>query len=255
MLRTALQLAERGLHVFPCWARDKRPATANGCKDATVDPIAITQWWQADPHLNIGVATGKVSDIFVLDVDDGSAETALRNLEATHGILPPSVEVITGRGRHVYFKMPQTPVRNSAGKIAPGIDTRGDGGYVLVPPSLHPSGRRYHWSVDSASTLAEAPGWLLARVTAPAPNGNGHAATPATAWRDLLANGVAEGQRDCSITRITGYLIRRYIDPAIARELLQCWNLTRCTPPLPSEDIDRIVTSIAGREQKKRANG
>ncbi len=104
--------------------------------------------------------------VFVVDVDGLDAEAALRRLEAEHGALPPTVEVITARGRHIYFKWPQEPVRNSAGKIGPHIDVRGDGGYVLSPPSIHPSGRRYSWSVDSTSYIAEAPGWLVARQNA-----------------------------------------------------------------------------------------
>ena len=86
----------------------------------------------------------------------------MRRLEATHGELPASVEVITARGRHLYFRTPEVPVRNTASKIAPGIDTRGDGGYVLAPPSIHPSGRRYAWSVDAANVITDCAG-LAAR--------------------------------------------------------------------------------------------
>ena len=92
-----------------------------------------------------------------MDVDGLDAEVELRRLEAKHGNLPATVEVITTRGRHLYFQTPETSVRNSAGKVAPGIDVRGDGGYVLAPPSIHPSGRRYEWSVDCASTSPRHP--------------------------------------------------------------------------------------------------
>ena len=163
MIQTALALAARGFHIFPCRPRDKRPATANGLKDATTDPDIIQAWWQQQPDNNIAIATGAASGIFVVDVDGLDAEATLRRLEAEHGALPATVEVITARGRHVYFKWPQEPVRNSAGKIGAHIDIRGDGGYVLCPPSIHPSGRRYSWSVDSADHIAEAPGWLLAK--------------------------------------------------------------------------------------------
>jgi hypothetical protein len=165
MLRAALQLAERGLAVFPCRPRDKRPATAHGCKDATGDVITIQTWWQENPNYNIGIATGVVSGIFVVDVDDAEAE--LKRLEAEHGELPQTVEVITGRedGRHLYFKCPNALIGNTAGKIAEGIDTRGEGGYVLAPPSIHPSGRRYAWSVDSANGFAQAPQWLLDKIS------------------------------------------------------------------------------------------
>jgi hypothetical protein len=143
VIQTALALAARGFHIFPCRPRDKRPATANGLKDATTDPDIIRAWWRQQPDNNIAIATGPASGVFVVDVDGLDAEATLRRLEAEHGALPPTVEVITARGRHIYFKWPQEPVRNSAGKIGPHIDVRGDGGYVLSPPSIHPSGRPY----------------------------------------------------------------------------------------------------------------
>jgi hypothetical protein len=250
MIGTALALAARGLHIFPCRPRDKRPATANGVKDATTDAATIKQWWREEPTFNIAIATGAGKRVFVIDIDDMSAETELHRLEAKHGALPGSVEVITARGRHVYFRWPDQLIRNSAGKIAPGIDVRGEGGYVLAPPSVHPSGKRYAWSVDSASTLANAPEWLLAMIVEPSSH-NGVAIIPPSEWRKL-AQGVAEGARDCSTARLAGYLLRRRIDVVVVHELLQGWNATHCTPPLPESDIERIVDSIAARELKRR---
>jgi hypothetical protein len=163
MLRTAITLAHKGLAVFPCRPRDKRPATANGLKDATKDLETIRAWWRQEPDFNIGIATGPASNVFVIDIDSGEAEAELRRLEAENAALPPSIETITARGRHVYFRWPEKPVRNSTSKIAPGIDVRGDGGYVLAPPSIHPSGRAYAWSVDCAKAFAAAPEWLLTK--------------------------------------------------------------------------------------------
>ena len=176
---SALSLAERGLFIFPLLARDKRPATGHGLKDATRDPALIRGWWAENPEFNIGVATGAASRIFVVDVDDAEAE--LRKLETANGTLPATVESITAKGRHLFFRWPKFKIRNSVGKLAPGIDIRGEGGYVVGPPSIHPSGRRYHWSVDSAKRTAEAPDWLLAKLA-----------------RDLVANGADEGTRDCN---------------------------------------------------------
>src|ERR1700758_4094114 len=133
MLQTALKLAARGLHIFPCAPMRKIPATARGCKDATTDTVAIQTWWQENPRYNLGIATGAISGIFVVDIDgdgDDDGEVELRKLTDQHGALPPTVEVITARGRHLYFKHPAVLVRNSAGKVAPGIDVRGDGGFV-----------------------------------------------------------------------------------------------------------------------------
>ena len=251
MMRSALTYAGKGLHVFPCLPHDKRPATANGVKAATADPDMIRRLWQQLPDANIGIATGTPSGIFVVDVDGIDAEAELRKLEAQHGTLPASVEAITARGRHIYFRMPATDVRNSTGKIAAGVDVRGTGGFVIAPPSVHPSGRRYTWSVDSASAIAEAPAWLLAKI-APS-NGNGKSAPPSE-WRGLI-KGVSEGARDCSLTKLTGYLLRRHVDPFITLELIRVFNATRCAPPLPDKDVERIVSSVAGLELKRRQAG
>jgi hypothetical protein len=250
VIRTALALAARGLHVFPCRPRDKRPATANGLKDATTDPDIIRAWWQQQPDNNIAIATGAASGIFVLDVDGLDAEAALRRLEAEHGGLPATVEAITARGRHVYFRSPQETVRNSAGKVGPHIDVRGDGGYVIAPPSIHPNGRRYCWSVDSANYIADAPGWLLAKHKDAA-----IATTTLSAeWRTLI-EGVSEGARDCSVARLAGHLLRHHVNAFVTLGLLQAWNAANCMPPLPPADIERIVNSIAAKELRRRGGG
>jgi len=250
MLKTARALAEKGMAVFPCLPRDKRPATPHGVKDATTDPIEIENWWQQDPHFNVAIATGAVSGVFVIDIDGADAEAELRKFEARHGELPPTVESITARGRHLFFKCPEKPLRNSASKIASGIDVRATGGYVIAPPSVHPSGKRYCWSVDSATTFAAAPAWLLSIIAEP---GNGTAAAAAVSeWRDLVRQRVAEGQRNTAATRIAGHLLRRYVDPVVVLELMLGWGATRCTPPLPPDEITQIVNSVAGRELARR---
>lgn len=152
---TALKLGQRGINVFPCRPRDKRPATTNGCLDATTEAGRINDWWTAQTDCNVGIATGAGSGIFVLDIDGQDGEASLRQLECKHGSLPPSIEAITGSGgRHVYFRYPTgQEVRNSAKQIGAGLDIRGTRGYVVSPPSVHPSGRRYRWSVDCANNL------------------------------------------------------------------------------------------------------
>jgi hypothetical protein len=255
MLRAAaLALARRHLAVFPCRPRDKRPATVNGAKDATTDPEQIERWWRVNAELNVAIATGPASGMFVVDVDGHGAELELRKLETAHGALPPTVETITSRGRHLFSRLPSdADIRNSAGKVAPRIDVRGNGGYVLAPPSMHPSGRRYCWSVDSASAIAAAPIWLLGEVVTPV--GADAAAVPASEWRALV-QGVAEGARDNSLARLAGHLLRHRIDPHVVLELLLSFNETRCAPPLPAGDVMRIVNSIARRElQRRAANG
>jgi hypothetical protein len=240
MLSHALKLAERGLAVFPCRVRDKVPCTVHGCSDATRDADRICAWWRENENFNIGIATGAPSRVFVVDVDDDGGEHALLKLR----VLPNTVEAITARGRHVYFRMPATgDIRNSAGKIAPHIDVRGTGGYVLAPPSIHPSGRRYCWSVDSAHTLANAPTWLLERLTD----------TPQRRVDPAALKGdVQEGQRNDRIARLAGHLLRHRVHPHMATELLLAWNMQHCLPPLSDNEVLQTIDSIANCEARRR---
>lgn len=133
----ALRYARRDWPVFPCVPGDKRPLTSRGHLDATTDPSRITSWWNRWPNANIGVPTGERSGLLVLDVDGDEGRQTLETLEQEHGRLPATLRVSTPNGgEHIYFQYPPgTEVRNSAGKLGPGIDVRGEGGYVLAPPS------------------------------------------------------------------------------------------------------------------------
>jgi hypothetical protein len=174
-LDAALSYAQRGWAVFPCHepamggcscrrndcsSPAKHPRTLHGLRDASTDPEVVSRWWRRWPDANIGVRTGGESGLIVLDVDpDHGGLNTLVELERRHDQLPPSLTVRTGAGRHYWFRHPGRPVPNSAGRIGPGIDIRGDGGYVIAPPSRHLNGRRYHWA--SEQPLAPAPQWLL----------------------------------------------------------------------------------------------
>jgi putative DNA primase/helicase len=141
--------------------------TRHGVNDATKDEAAIRAMWTSRPDANVGVATGAVSSIFVLDVDpQHGGDESFTKLVAEHGALPATRTVKTGGGgRHYYFKHPGATVRNSAKKLGAGLDVRGDGGYVVAPPSNHKSGGTYEW-LDERDP-ADAPAWLLALVVAP----------------------------------------------------------------------------------------
>lgn len=132
----ALKLVAKEKRVFPCIERGKEPAIANNLKRATTDPNIIAGWWRSR-DFNIGLATGEGSGVWVLDIDGEEGETTLKRLESEHGGLPPTVEAITGKGRHIYFRWPQgLEIRNFQHRDdVPGIDVRGNGGYVLAPPT------------------------------------------------------------------------------------------------------------------------
>ena len=161
-LGAALAYARRGVPVFPCEARGKRPLTASGFRDAATDPGRIEAWWRRWPGANVGVPTGPRSGLLVLDVDprEGGDES-LEALERRRGAAPRTTRARTGGGgSHLYFRYPAGPaVANSAGFLGSGLDVRGEGGYVVAPPSRTTG--PYEW-IDRSSP-AEA-GWLLARL-------------------------------------------------------------------------------------------
>ena len=253
MIETALALAARGIHVFPCLPRGKEPAVAGGCKRGTTDVNVIRGWWGAEPDYNIGVTTGAASKIFVVDIDGDAAERELKKLEDQHGTLPRTVTSLTKRGRHLFFSWPNWPVRNSASKIVGGVDVRGEGGYVICPPSIHPSGTPYTWSTESSDHFAPAPAWLLNLISAPpSRNGDAGATTPPEQWCSLIREGVGEGCRNDSIARLVGHLLRHHIDPMVTLEIAVIFNTARCRPPLPDDELLMIVDSIAARELARR---
>ena len=276
-LETALYLASRGGRVFPlhgvrpnaegrlvctcgkpdCGDAGKHPMAKlapKGLTNATNHESIVRHWFTVAPLANIGLATGRA---VVLDVDPRhGGDESLRSLEAEHGPLPQTCRTLTGGGgEHIFFRPPDgTEIRNSAGDhggLAPGLDIRGAGGYVVAPSSLHVSGRSYEWSVDHHPddvSMAEMPGWMVQALTRPS---EGPARAPSE-WRRLVAEGVSHGGRNVAVSRLTGHLLRRYVDPEVAHELAQAWNMVRCSPPMNPEEVTKTVGSIARKELKRR---
>jgi len=160
----AINYARKGYRVFPLEPRGKTPRTEHGVKDATTDIEQVTRWWRAMPDANIGIATG--SGLLVLDIDGPQGQASLDELEGLHGPLPRTPTQRTGKGRHFLFAV-TGPVKNSASRIGPGIDTRGDGGYIVGGPSIHPNGEPYTWDADARPSqlpAAPCPAWILDRL-------------------------------------------------------------------------------------------
>jgi hypothetical protein len=147
LARAALAYARRGLRVHPCRPKSKLPLLDDWPHRATLDPTTIESWWRRYPKANVAITTGGTFRLLVIDIDpDAGGEASLTRLEQEHGALPATVEVVTPRGgSHLYLIVPtgRPMPGNSVGKLGDGIDTRGQGGYVLTPPSIV-NGRAYH---------------------------------------------------------------------------------------------------------------
>jgi len=167
----ALGYAKTGWPVFPCHPKNKRPLIQNWPEIASTDPAIIEHWWGKYPDAMIGVPTGPRSGIFVVDVDrDLSKNLDGEAALAALGPIPDTATVETPRGgKHYYFLYDvDSPVRNSAGSIARGVDVRGDGGYVIAAGSVNAEGREYKWHYPIGLFPVEpAPEWLLAALRVP----------------------------------------------------------------------------------------
>ncbi len=244
--------ADHDISCFPC--KGKHPLTAHGHKDATRSPEQIQAWAVKKPSA-VGIPTGKQNGFYVLDTDvKNNGLENLKLLEQEHGALPETLAVKTGGGgTHYYFRCPDFEVKNSVGEIAAGIDIRGEGGYIIAPPSLHASGQRYCFTeaVDPKrfADLPEAPEWLLQRLQ---PEPQHPSAKPSSFWHELISNGAGEGQRNSSLAQLTGHLLAHKIDPHIALYIVEQWSQTKCYPPLSKEEAHQVFESIAKLETQKR---
>lgn len=163
LLTAALKYAASGWPVFPCREAGKQPLTPKGFEDASADEAIIRGWWKRWPRANVAIPTGTATGTAVIDLDGDRGRATFAELTAQHGDAPPTLESETGNGVHLLFKCPDPPIRNTQGGkgmgLGDGIDTRGEGGYIIVSPSVHPSGALYEWANEAAG-LAELPAWL-----------------------------------------------------------------------------------------------
>jgi hypothetical protein len=222
---------------------DKSPLTKHGLKDATVDHEQIHRWWSNLEQEVAGVAivTGAPSGLIVLDIDTHhGGEEPLSILEREHGKLPETVEAGTGGGgRHLYFKRPGHAVPNSAGRLGRGLDVRGDGGYVVAPPSLHPSHKRYEWlrSPDECDP-ADIPSWLLQLMQS----------RPRQTAESESHGTIQEGRRNDRLTSFAGQMRRLGLERPEIEAALLARNDDRCKPPLEGAEVGRIAESVSGYE-------
>jgi hypothetical protein len=260
-LLAALRLAEFGLASFPLQPAQKRPYQGkgeHGVKGATTDPEALRTAFARRPTANVGIAGGAVSGgLFILDVDPREkGDEKLSRLEKTHSELPRTWEQRTGRGdggRHLFFRLPEG--FKLQGKLGGevGLDLKGEGGYVVAAPSIHPdSGQPYEWIVSPADcSVADAPAWLLdlarkpqpktspARETAPAPSSR--VSRRFQAWmatREPAIDGVGDSKTFLTARCVWGWIKNHGLPEAEGWAAWSAWNAT-CLPPWKEPDLLR----------------
>lgn len=233
--------SKQGWQAFPCRPSDKTPLV-KWADVATTEINMLNGWLEQWPDMNIGIATGKRSGIFVLDVDAGhGGEESLSALIAEHGELPNTPIALTGGGgKHYLFQHPDIQIRNvqNSGKLGKGLDIRGDGGYIVVAPSKHPSGTTYAWDKNhapSVTPLAPAPEWMLRILTS----------TESILQQEITdKSAIPNGGRNNTLTSLAGSMRRKGMDSKSIYAALLIENKQKCIPPLADFEVKQIVDSM-----------
>ena len=260
LLFHALRYAELGYPVFPCVPGGKAPATPHGFLDAATDPDQIKAWWTARPDANIGMPT---AGLLVVDVDGADNPWPGDDLEGLAGC---PVSLTPRGGRHYIFRQPEGKRWSStASRLAPKVDTRANGGYIVLPPSVV-GGKPYEWirAIETGpSDQPEAPGWLGARVEGGAdlfaqePNGvaedrqdtaQGAPVSPQGATAAASGNLIPSGHRNATLARLGGAMRRVGMSQEEILAALVRANQDRCRPPLKDREVGRIAASVARYE-------
>ena len=214
----------------------KHPRVRNGVKDATTEEETIRRWWTMWPDANIAVATGSPSKMIVIDVDGPEGERAI----AAHLTAVETPRAQTGGGHHYVFALPiGVEIRNSVRSILPQTDVRGDGGYIVVAPSQHGTGRTYRWDAATRPRRCapkHVPASLLALLMGAAPPPFDTAsADGAETW----SQGSRNDRLFCYVSSRVGRGLREHE----VRQIAQSENDRRCRPPLRAAEVDAIVDS------------
>jgi hypothetical protein len=228
--------AGRGWRLHPLKPHEKLPLIKSWHAKATSETAQLATWATQFPGCNWGATTGPESDLFVMDFDGNTGLDWLKTHIDAGDELPESWAVRTARGLHLYFSWPAgLNLHNSAGKIGPHVDVRAKGGYVAIPPSLHPDGPKYI-VVDESCPVSPAPRWMLTLLQ----DQSRIAITEPPARFGVLY----PGKRNDGLTRFAGSLRRKGRTPAeIESELLRA-NCSRCDPPLPEGEVSKIAASV-----------
>lgn len=224
-----------------CKSPGKHPMTKHGFKNATDDLDILLEFFRKHPDANIGIATGQVSKIVVVDVDPqngGNATFGKFNLTEEDLKDVPMVHS-GGGGRHFYYRYPPSGMPKVA-QLGPGVDLKHDGGYIIAPPSRHISGGTYHWDASrpilSVEQVPEFPQKLLDLIPK---------RTPATKrsvsealWLDRT---IEEGRRNTALFKIAVCHVKLGVPVRVLASNMYSQNEARCDPPLPMDEVKSII--------------
>jgi hypothetical protein len=239
----AISYAERGMSVFPLEPRDKNPLgdlAPHGFHDATTNADRVRSWWRQSPDANVGLVCAP--KFLVLDEDPrNGGDKALEDLfmDAPQYGFETLTSLTGGGGRHFVFEHP--PFDVALKDIGPGLDIKSKG-YIVAPPSIHPSGQAYCWQ-DPEASITPVPKWLLNIITSKAERKT----EPASATNPI--GPIVEGQRNETLFRLACSLRGKGLSESAIRAALLEENHIRCSPPLADHEV-RTLAGSAGRYEQ-----
>lgn len=247
MLSAPHHLAELGYRVFPCVPGGKRPLTAHGLLDATSDADQIAAWQEQWPRANWAIRT---DGLLVVDVDplaEGANPWLADDYDRAADLAVAPISLTPRGGRHYLFRQPpESTLGNTASKLAAHVDTRADGGYIVVPPSVLDGGKTYRWAAGELDLqpgeLPLPPEWLLAKL------GDRVQGPKSKVQGSESANQIPSGQRNAALTSMAGYMRRGGHDAAEIFDLLAGVNSRRCNPPVEDAELRTIAQSVSRYE-------
>lgn len=258
-MQTTMSLLDAALYyatelnwaVFPLSPRSKKPvAGSRGLKDATKEIEKIRAWWTENPNYNVGVRTGEASGIVVMDIDPrNGGDITLHELEKKYGEVPHTPRLLTGGGgEHILFKYPGWKVK-SMSNVFEGIDSKGDGGYIVVSPSINEHGQEYHEDLGHPLSLALAniPTFFAEKIRAREEVTGVRKVIDKKFPKEKYLNGevIREGGRDDTLYRMGCSMRSLGLERDEIVSLLGEVNETRCDPPFALKDIERISDSAS----------
>lgn len=236
MLNDALKYLSFGWSVVPLRPMSKEPLLSSWTEYQTRLPttIEISRWFTSSPNANLAILTGKVSMLGVIDVDGEIGRATLAQM----GWSSPAVS-LTGNGRQLLFQHPGGKIPNAVKKF-PGIDVRGDGGYIVAPPSIHPNGKRYTWltPVFGALDLPLFPTEIFAKPVAVI---SGQTIGKPAGWISDALKGLSDGNRNDTFASVVGKLHRDRWTPDDIRALLLPHALR---VEFAESELDTVIWSI-----------
>jgi hypothetical protein len=245
ILKAALSYLELGWNVIPL-----RPDGRNAKRPyiewlqyqkERVEPYEVEGWWLTWPKANVGILTGSISNLLVFDLDTPAAKEHMKS----QGV-PVTPMAQTSKGAHVYFKYPSILVGNKSDQKI-GIDIRGEGGYVVAPPSIHETGFKYEWFPWHPwnTELSDLYPWMIEYCQA-----SGSSEPRERGWQTDMLQGISKGGRNHACASLAGRFLNKDLSAPEIIELLLMWN-ERNTPPMSEAEVIRTVTSMAAKHNRR----